>query len=180
MINNTLIHYLRPLLRRFWDICLLRKGPEDVPASSVLLLILIITGLVLNGFRLNLLLPAIPAYALLITLPVYTLLMIVVVAAFMLLLGYQRRIVQTLTAMSGSGILLSTIILPFDYIISFAPDRFTMVSLIVLVMQLWSLVVLGHILTRALSVHQLMGVIIAFGYLMLGAGVFDYLLPRPV
>lgn len=180
MINNTLIRYARPLLQHFWDICLLRKGPEDVPASPILLLILIFAGLALDGFRLNLLLPAIPAYSLLITLLAYTLLMVLVVAAFMLLLGYQRRIVQTLTAMSGSGVLLSIIILPFDYIISLAPDRFTMVSLIVLVMQLWSLVVLGHILARALSVHRLMGVIIAFGYLMLGAGVFDYLLHRPV
>jgi len=172
-----LLPHVKPLIQRFWDICLLRKGPEDVPPLPLILLILIPVGLLLDGLRINLVVPGIPGYQLFISLLAYTLAMMLIIASLLMLFGYRQRIVQTLIALSGSGLVLTALILPFDFLVSLHPQRFTMASLIILLMHLWSLVVVGHILARSLSVHRLMGVIIAFGYLMLGFSVFQHLMP---
>lgn len=169
--------YLKPLFMRFWDICLLRKGPEDVPYSLPLLGLSLIFGYVLDNLRINLLLPDITSFQLAGVLFVHTLLMIFLSASLLTLFGYKARIVQTLTAFAGTGVILSVILLPFDYITSLNPKNFTMASTIVLFVQIWSLVIAGHILASALSVHRLTGVIIAVGYLILGLVAFNYLLP---
>jgi len=168
--------YLKPLFKRFWDICLLRKGPEDVPYSLPLLGLLFILGFVLDNLRINLLLPEVTPFQLAGVLFVHTLLMILLSMILLMLFGYRARIVQTLSAFAGTGVILSALLLPFDYITSLNPKNFTMASTIVLFVQIWSLVIAGHILASALSVHRLTGVIIAVGYLILGLVAFNYLL----
>ena len=179
-MDIELSRYFKPLFKRFWDICLLRKGPEDVPYSPMGLLLVVMAAFVLDGIRVNLLLPKLPAFQLSLALLVHTLAMLMTTGGLLLLLGYAQRIVQTLTALSGTSIILTVLILPFDYLASLNPNHFTMASLVILFVHLWGLVVAGHILSRALSVHRLMGVIIAFGFMMLGMMIFEYLLPRTV
>ncbi|MDZ7661216.1 hypothetical protein [Thiohalophilus sp.] len=176
-MNSWLPDYARPLILRFWEICLLRKGPADIPYSPPLLVLLLVTGYFLDNLRINLLLPEITAFQLAGILLVHTLFMVLITAGLLFLFGYGARIVQTLTAFTGTGIILSVLILPFDYITSLNPEKFTMVALIVMAVQIWSLVIAGHILSHALSVHRLTGVIIAIGYLILGLAAFEYLLP---
>ncbi|TDY00471.1 YIP1 family protein [Thiohalophilus thiocyanatoxydans] len=176
-MNSRLLVYARPLVSRFWEICLLRKGPEDTPYSPLLLVLLLVAGYLLDNLRTNLLLPEITAFQLAGILLVHTLFMVLVTVGLLSLFGYRARIIQTLTALSGTSIILSVLILPFNYISSLNPEKFTMVLLIIIAVQIWSLVILGHILSHALSVHRLTGVIIAIGYLILGLAALDYLLP---
>ena len=176
-MNSRLLVYARPLITRFWEICLLRKGPEDTPYSLSLLVLLLVVGYFLDNLRINFLLPEVTAFQLAGILLAHTLFMVLITTGLLFLFGYGARIIQTLTAFSGTGIILSVLILPFDYITSLSPGKFTMVTLIVMAVQLWSLVIAGHILSHALSVHRLTGVIIAIGYLILGLAAFEYLLP---
>jgi len=176
-MNSRLLGYVRPLISRFWEICLLRKGPEDTPYSPPLLVLLLLAGYLLDNLRINLLLPEITGFQLAGILLLHTLFMILITVGLLSLFGYGARIVQTLTAFTGTGIILSALILPFDYITSLNPENFTMVALIVMAVQIWSLVIAGHILSHALSVHRFTGVIIAIGYLILGLAAFEHLLP---
>lgn len=176
-MSDQLLTQVKPLLIRFWDICLLRKGPEDVPYSPVLLVLLLLLGYLLDNLQINLLLPKLPVYLLAWVLLVHTLLMLLLTALLLVMLGYQARIIQSLTALAGTGIILTLLILPFGYIISLNPKNFTMASLITLFVQIWSLVIVGHILSSALSVHRLTGVIIAIGFYILGLAALEYLLP---
>ncbi|MDZ7805190.1 hypothetical protein [Thiohalophilus sp.] len=177
-MSNRLLAYTRPLVTRFWEICLLRKGPEDVPYSSPLLLLLLILGYAIDNLRVNLLLPGVTVGQLAGILLLHTLLMLSITAALLTMFGYRARIVQTLTALTGTGVILSLLMLPLDYITRLNPQNFTMASLIIMAMQIWSLVIVGHILSHALSVHRLTGVIIAIGYLILGLAAFNTLLPE--
>lgn len=177
-MGSRLLDYARPLLMRFWDICLLRKGPEEVPYSPLLLVLMLLFGYLLDNVRINLLLPDLTPLQLAGILFLHTLLMLLLTVALLSLFGYRSRIIQTLTALAGTGVILSALILPFDYITSLNPQHFTMASIIVLFVQIWSLAIVGFILSRALSVHRLTGVIIAVSYLILGLAVFNYLLPE--
>lgn len=177
-MSNRLWAYARPLVARFWEICLLRKGPEDAPYSPPLLLLLLILGYAVDNLRVNLLLAEVPPGQLVGILLLHTLLMLSITIGLLALFGYRARIVQTLTALTGTGIILSLLMLPLDYITRLSPQNFTMASLIIMAMQIWSLVIVGHILSHALSVHRLTGVIIAIGYLILGLAAFNTLLPE--
>ena len=177
-MSNRLMAYARPLVARFWEICLLRKGPEDVPYSPPLMLLLLLLGYVVDNLRINLLLPGITAWQLAGILLLHTLLMLSITAGLLTLFGYRARIIQTLTALTGTGVILSLLMLPLDFITRQNPQNFTMASLIIMAVQIWSLVIIGHILTHALSVHRLTGVIIAIGYLILGLAAFNMLLPE--
>lgn len=176
-MSNGLLAYARPLIMRFWEICLLRKGPEDIPYSLPLFVLLLLFGYLLDNLRINLLLPEVTAWQLAGILLLHTLLMLLITSGLLLFFGYRARIVQTLTTLTGTGIILSVLLLPFDYLTRLNPNNLTMFSLIILAVQIWSLVIVGHILSHALSVHRLTGVIIAIGYLILGLAAFDYLLP---
>jgi hypothetical protein len=176
-MNGRLLDYLRPLVLRFWEICLLRVGPERIPYSPVLLVILLLLAYLVDTARINLLLPELPVSTSLWVLLIHTMLMLLVTGLLLGLFGYKSRVVQTLTALTGTGIILSLLILPFDFITSMNPKSFTMASLFTFFFQIWSLVIVGHILSSALSVPRLTGVIIAIGYFILGLAAFRYLLP---
>jgi hypothetical protein len=151
----------------FWDICLLRKGPEDVPASLALLklslLVYGITGLLIMLVSMEL------APALLQT------------ALDMALLGgltygvlsrrgYRTRFVQTLTALAGVGALLASITLP----VVFWMDKETVdgseagLPLLVFLLLLgWSIAVVSHILQHALSISRNQSILYTLGYLFI-------------
>ncbi|MGD8408068.1 MAG: hypothetical protein PVG50_07530 [Thiohalophilus sp.] len=176
-MSSRLLAYIKPLILHFWKICLLKKGPEETPFSSTLLVILLIFGFLLDNLRINLLIPELTYYQLAGVLLVHTLLMLLLTAGLLAIFGYRTRIVQTLTALGGTGIILSALILPFDYVTNLTQGKFTMASIISLFVQIWSLVVVGHILSSALSVHRLTGIVISIGFYILGIAAFTYLLP---
>lgn len=176
-MSSQLLAYIKPLILRFWEICLLRKGPEETPYSPPLLIILLLFGFLLDNLRINLLIPEQTYYQLAGVLLIHTLLMLLLTASLLVIFGYRSRIIQTLTALGGTGIILSALILPFDYITNLTQGKFTMASIISLFVQIWSLVIVGHILSSALSVHRLTGIIIAIGFYILGIAAFSYLLP---
>jgi hypothetical protein len=168
------------ILDAFLQISLRRRGPEDLPSSGFLLLaagLLYVTAQALLGLSVyDSLLPL--ARSLVLDL----LLLCGCVWGLLRLTGHVKRYRQTLTAMFGTGALLGACMLPFNYWLDVAatPDKPALGPTIgLLAVVSWSLVVNGHIFSRALSLPFATALAIAIGYFFLNYLVFVELGPAP-
>lgn len=147
-----------PLIRLFWEICLLRKGPQDVPASQFLLML---TGL---------------AYLIVGLVQVFLgdewlqgLLQIPLQAA--ILLGFSwislkaanklNRQDQTFTALLGTDAVLSCFAIPMQLMLWVDPQG-GLTHLLLLMLMLWHMLVVGHIFREALSQTWMVGMGLSF------------------
>jgi len=168
------------LFDRFVEICLLRKGPQDLPASAVLLR-LVILFYVLSGL---LVLMVGRTFADLFSIILLIALDIVILSgliyAILQVLGFLSRFLQTLTALFGTGTLLQLLILPLAVWMESVGIDSTGVVLPWLLSQLlliWSLVITGFILQQAFSVSRLAGLLYAFGYMIISLTLGSLLPP---
>ncbi len=168
------------ILAAFLQIALRRRGPEDLPASRLLLFaagLVYVTGQALLGLSVyHSVLPL--ARSLVLDL----LLLCGVVWGLLRLTGHVTRYRQTLTAMFGTGALLGICMLPFNYWLDVAatPDKPALGPTIgLLAIVSWSLVVNGHIFSRAMSLPFAPALAIAIGYFFLNYLVFVQLGPAP-
>lgn len=149
----------------FWlDLCLLRVPPQDLPASRWLM------GFTLACYLLLSVLVASLTHGLAVGIQV-ALLDLALLAAFVAILlyltGRPQRIVQTLSALAGSGFILGipSLLLTLAADSSVGPDNETL-SMFWLLLLLWNLVVTAHILRHALSASFALGVGVAVMYIL--------------
>ncbi|MEZ5592318.1 MAG: hypothetical protein R3F53_17085 [Gammaproteobacteria bacterium] len=170
---------MRTLFDLFFDICLLRRGPQDVPAAPALTAVR--TGLSGHWFccphggrR-----AAYPLRSLLLTLADLALLAGMTYGVLRAL-GHSARLAQTLTALTGCGTLLQLIALPlgiwFDQA-SASQANAELPFLLWLLLLLWSIVISAHILRHAFTVSFGIGLAYAFAYLFVSWTIADWLLP---
>jgi hypothetical protein len=166
------------LLNLFVDICLFRKGPQDVPASAILVGL---AGAVywLVGFsvlRMN----SPPGISVGQT-TVELLLMVALLLLALALRGVTARLPQTFIAMAGTGTLLTLIAWP---LVAWALRQQHDVAaaqipgLLLLLLILWSLAVTAHILRHALEIRLPVAVLLSVTYLGISMAVSTILLPR--
>ena len=163
-------------LRLIWNICVLRSGPQDMPFSWVLLLLLIIAGIALDSYGTVILFPQIAGKEIISSVTIYNLSMLMVVYVLLYLLRYANRGIQTLTALAGSGLFISLVLLPALLVINQAPQTPKPFGIIILIDNIWRLLVNAHIFRHALSIGILMSMIIAVSYFLLGILVVEFLL----
>lgn len=165
---------MEKLLKVFVDICLLRKGPQDLPASLFLLGVVVAAhwglGVVFSLFTLP------PFHALLGGL-IGTLLLLGVVQGLLALHRKQPRLLQTATALAGAEVLLGLVALPFSAWVFWGESDRLVPSLISLLIIVWSVVVASHILRHALSVSQPAAVLFALGYTLLSYTAVGLVVP---
>ena len=165
------------LIRLWFDICLLRAAPQDLPYSRELL------GLAIAGYTLVSFLLSLPASSPLVAAQlalVDSALLVVFAATTLYLSGKFSRLNQTLTALSGTGMLLGLFALPVIQLLS--PNQTTgelspLAGLLWLVMFGWNLVVVAHIMRHSLSTGFLVATGIATLYTLLAMQVIDALFP---
>ncbi len=170
---------MNTLLKPFLQLCLLSRGPQDIPASRVLLLITISVywlvavamGWPYYGMRSSVLQS------------VVELVMVLGFTRFALVLTrHPGRFTQTATALTAAGGLLGVVLLPVAYAIYQAQAQGASLgvpALAYLVVLGWLLVVYGHIFRHALSLRHLgLGVLVALGLVMLVAAVIRFLFPE--
>jgi hypothetical protein len=166
---------MRALFDLFLAICLLRKGPQDIPASPVLLkLSLLSYGL--SGL-LVMLVSMTPAAAFFQTLLDITLLT-GLTYGILELQGYGARFGQTLTALLGAGTLLALVTLPVIVWIggqAAQNDAAELPSLLFFLLLGWSIAVMAHILKHALSTTRWMGLLYALVYLIISLALSSLL-----
>ncbi len=156
----------------FLQIALLRRAPQDLPCSTLLLgLVLIVhlllgTGLFLFQYPFRIALTAAVTGTLILCILSYSLLYIN---------GLGNRFTQTLSALAGTDILISLISLPAITLDGSLPS-----SLMYLLILAWNLTVAGHILRHALSVSVTQGFVFAVIFFMFTIMVMRSILPATI
>lgn len=153
-----------PLIRTLFDITLLRKGPEDIPRSWLLLYITVALWLF-----------AILAAAALIEnfdgrdvlIAVVSLLIgVFCYMAVLLVTGHSSRSLQAASAIIGCGALIS--LAQIAELVIFAPFLGTVLTdLVAWLLLFWSVPVKGHIIARAIDSHWYIGIVIAMAIFLL-------------
>ena len=144
------------LFRYFIALCLLRVGPQDLPASPFLfrlaLALNLLVGVVLIGDNFGGPVRALFAASLDIAL------LLMWIYALLAVFGTgTQRFVQSATALLGGGALTGLLALPLEAM-NGAVDAGTMLGTLVggtlLFVMLWSMVVVAHILRHALEIRM--------------------------
>lgn len=147
------------VLRLFWDICLLRRPPQDIPYSQPLLNVLLLIYAVVAFLALS---PTDDIQRTLVEVAVQMGLVAIFVWGMLTLTGHSARFKQTFCAFLGADALISVLALPALAIGQAEAGSGTMV--VVLVLMLWNWVVVGHIIRHALSQSLSVGLGVALLY----------------
>lgn len=165
---------MSPLIRTLFDITLLRKGPDAIPRSGLLLALVIglwifasLAGLALierfdeTDFFLGLFsgLAGIACYA-----------------AIVVFGGFGPRLTQTVTALVGCGALIFlTFVAQYVLFLPVAGEQMT--GLVANLILLWSVPVEGHIIARAIDRHWYTGILIAITVFILQYILYSFIAP---
>jgi len=163
---------MKLLLLRFIDICLLRAGPQDLPASTVLLTLTLIAYST-AGLLLSLVSTSLTNALLLVVADVLLLAGLAYLILWIRLL--TARFLQTLTALTGTGAILEFSIWPVLYWqqLSVATNGpgLLIASLLLWVWLFWNIAVVGHILRHTLSTTFFNGALLSLLYMFISISV---------
>jgi hypothetical protein len=155
------------LLRVFWDIVCLRRGPRDLPSSQSLVLAL--GAAYLGAGILEAALFIGPSVALTHAL-VDAGCLVVVFTLLLATRGRAHRVPQTLSALFGAGLVLT----PPDALVAVlfqaahdAPSFVLIAYVSQILLILWNIAVIGHIVRQAIDVSRLAGVAVGTTYIVL-------------
>jgi hypothetical protein len=164
---------LKSLLNYLVDLCLLRAGPQDLPASSLLLILFTLLN-VLVGWVMIIDARSGAFIALAETLFESGVLLAVL---YFGLASRKRlaRFYQAATALMGSGLLLGLLAMP---LVSWSQrSESSEAGILLLVLIVWSLVVMGHILRHTLDISFNLGLGIAVLYTLVSWNLTFMLFP---
>jgi len=159
---------LKHFFRLYWQISLLQRGPQDVPAATLFFLLMFV-ALQLSAGLLGGLFGRPLDYLFLESLN--ALAMALLVWVFLYLRSHAARFNQTMAAIYGIGILfnLSKVGLRLVDRLELVPDF--LISQVVLLLLFWQLTVLGHILRLAMNIHIALGILLAIFFLFVELGL---------
>ncbi len=168
---------IQVLLNAFLNICLFRKNPQDLPKSNILLC-LSVAGYMLASTLLALLSEQLTdatmagiIEAMLVMLFTYGLLQI---------RNKTERWSQTVTALSGTGIIISLIAFPLYYLGSTGSQEGVSQSiglLLLVVLIIWNIAIMAHIFRHALQTTIGFGIAIAVSYIWIISSFIAILFP---
>lgn len=151
---------MKPILAVFWNICLLRRGPEFVPTHP-----LFVSGVVVADIVLSLFIRAQYGDLSLLRIATFTLVTMATLAAAtwlaLNLRGVIGRFPATITAMFGCD-LLFTLLLALLIPLAGGADSAISIGMSGLIL-IWSIAVNGFILHRAMNITVFAGILSAFG-----------------
>jgi hypothetical protein len=169
---------MQKLLNVFLNICLLRAGPQDVPAANV---VMVLAAGTYAGVGI---LIALTSYSLAQAI-LWSALDTVLLATIALLgvrwRGHAERFQQTFSALTGSGALLSLVSWPFMLMLLRLPQgdaKAALPSLLIVLLMFWSITVIAHILRHALSSGFALGVLLALAYAIISWNLGALLFPQ--
>jgi len=172
-----MLSVIQVMLNAFLDICLFRKNPQDLPKSNVLLC-LSVAGYMLASTLLALLSEQLTdatmagiIEAMLVMLFTYGLLQI---------RNKTERWSQTVTALSGAGIIISLIAFPLYYLSTTDNQEGISQSiglLLLIVLIIWNIAIMAHIFRHALQTTIGFGIAIAVSYIWIISSFITILFP---
>lgn len=150
---------MKSLFDLFWQICLFRRGPADVPYAPVLPVLLAVALLVLSALLILMLDPGFLMAKLAGTGVALTLWF----ALVMLILTFkkqQSRFVQTMTACLGSDLIISLMSIPVQLLslkVSAQSAFGSLVWLAMLILIIWDILIKARIYSAAMNLSRLQG-----------------------
>lgn len=160
------ISLMTPVLKLFWNICILRDGPERIPTHGYFIALLVAADLGLATFIYT----HFVGYTA-VTAMSYVIVALAVSAAITWFALYVKnvdgRFPATFAALIGCDVVIGTLLAVALQIT--APFENVVQSAAAMGFQIWSIVVAGFILKRALGSTLTIGILIALGTAFLGA-----------
>ena len=160
------------LFLTLFDIVRLRKGPEAIPYSWVLCLV-VLTLWLLAGFAIALSTESIDdrdflnsTFTGVVALACY--------AAIVVSSGHTSRLLQTATAILGCGALISFLYLVETVVLGPLVGE-PVTTLIAMLIVFWSVPVEGHIIARAIDRHWYVGIAAAMAVFVFQWFLYDFL-----
>lgn len=137
-----------PIFKLFLDICLFRKGPQDVPLSHFLLVIslnfALLTSIMLSWVEVAFFQAFLQSLC-------ATLLLVGFFFGMLKIASKITRFPQTLIAALAADGMITALAIPLVLISLALPEWQPAVSLVLLAMMLWELAVLGHIVQQSMD-----------------------------
>lgn len=158
------------LMVLFFEICILRKGPQDVPASPWLLRLMFVPYLFVN--LLILLLDSSWSQALL-QMTAETVLIVGFCYPLLYFSGKTHRFPQTLTTLLGCDVIISLCAIPAVASLNTYISEVAYIAMIILM--IWHWLVNGHIFRHALDRTLMFGLALAFLYILISTQVMTLL-----
>ena len=165
-----------PLVKTLMEIVLLRKGPDSIPRSAVLLIMIVVLWL-FSSLAVLALIEQFDESDFLLGL--FTALVgILCYAAVVVISGHSPRVLQTVSAVLGCGALISLAFVA-EFVL-FTPFLGQSISGIVAqLILLWSVPVEGHIIARAIDRHWYVGILIAISVFVLQFVIYNIVSVAP-
>ncbi len=169
---------LSTISKAFLDICLLRKGPQDLPKSTVLLVLTLFMYTFIDVLLTVQSRPLVDAFMVSFVDVGFLLLV-----TFLILKQHKHleRWHQTMTALFGTGVILGIFIFPlvFGGIQNQYEDWLQqIIVLLFLVMVVWNVAVLAHIVRHSISTSTGIGIMIAILSIWMSSLLITMLLPE--
>jgi hypothetical protein len=165
-----------PLVRTLFEIVLLRKGPDSIPRSAVLFIMIVVLWF-FSSLAVLALIEQFDESDFLLGL--FTALVgILCYAAIVVISGHSSRVLQTVSAVLGCGALISLAFVA-EFVL-FTPFLGQSISGIVAqLILLWSVPVEGHIVARAIDRHWYVGILIAISVFVLQFVIYNVVSVSP-
>ena len=156
-----------------------RRGPDELPSSPFLLLLLLAASEFAQLVTLRI--AAAPDSAILVMLFAVAL-DFLFVWAVLVVFDRRQRFWQTMSAFLGAGVVLNTIsalLVAWNQSLEAPADATTAPEVLLQVLQVWSVDIGGFLLARAIDRHYALGVVIMLGYVLLSTSLLSTLLFSP-
>ena len=163
---------MNQILKLFFDICRLKKGPQDFPASDWLFRLLIIVCAVVDF---SILILSFNVFSALLQTFVEIILILGLAWVILYVAKRQARYQQTVSALLATDALIS--FMAFPAIAVLLNDESGLISFVISLLIIWHWVVSGHIFSRALDQPFTFGLGVAFLYILMSMQVMAILFP---
>ena len=155
---------MQALIKTLFEILTLRKGPDALPHSALLLVVSVVLWLIPLLFGMQLI-AALDTRAATIAIAGW-LVSLACYAGVLLLAGRATRLLQAMTALVGCGALISFAqVASLVFLAPFLSERIA--AIVVELLLFWSVYVKGHIIARTLDRDWYIGLIIAIAVFLL-------------
>jgi hypothetical protein len=158
------------LIKLFFSICLLKKGPQDIPASSWLFRLLIIVYVCVSFLILIL---SSDVFNAILQVFVEVLLILGLTGMILFFASKLARFQQTVSALMATDALISFFALPA--MATLVGQGTALAFFAIVLLMLWHWLVSGHIFSNALNQPFTFGLGIAFLYILFSYTVMDTL-----
>ena len=164
----------------FWQLCLLRQTPAQIPSSGLVTTLIAVTYLAIALAAVSMTRPGQPFTAVAGTVMIGVVLQALVTWLLLLFKSFPARFLQTWAALLGANAVMLIVLVPFNFIILNTDNRTLMIfaDSATWVCFGWWLAIAGHIYHKAVNISIIQGSVIAFLVELLSVIIAYNLFPR--